>query len=746
MIHKFNYENDTRVSVPIGIPAANVQIYILDKDLNPVYPNSTGEIYISGDGVARGYLNMQDLTMERFIENPFLHGKRMYKTGDLARFISWDKIEYIGRADKQIKIRGYRIETGEIEKYLLNHEAVKDAIVIDIEDKNNGKYLCAYFVKKSEISISELNNYLLQHLPNYMVPLYYIELQNIPLTINGKVNRELLPKPNDEEIDISEVITFRNEKEKSLSNAICDILRVEKVSVKQNFFQLGGDSIKAIQISSRLREQGLKLKVKDILANPIIENMALYVEESKEQMISQEHCDGYINPTPIVSWFLSQGLSNPNYYNQSILLEIRQEFESSSLEIVLNELINHHDSLRINFSSKIGQLFYNGEHLKKRYTIQQYDLRDLPYTMQTDKMNEIAEILKASIDIECGILIKACLFILGRNDKKLLITAHHLIVDGISWRIIVNDINSILKQIVNEQKIVLPLKTDSYMKWAIALEQYSKKVSDEEKKYWTNVLNKTFTFPTDFDLGEHTIENCCTVTKQLSEEVTMCLLTNANSSYGTEPRDLLIASLVRTIKETTGTAEIVIELEGHGREDIFEGIDISRTVGWFTNLYPFYINFELDNISDQIKLVKEELRKIPNKGIGFGVLKYLSKSLCDNNDRYVRFNYLGDFTNESDYDYVRLLNEQIGSESSKENKLTCLLDINCFLVENKINVQLTYSKNNFIASTMEAFLDNLLNNIKMVINHCCNREKIEFTPSDFDVADLSMEDLKNLFG
>jgi len=176
MIHKYDYENDVKISVPIGVPADNVQIYILDRNLNPVPTGAVGEIYISGHGVARGYLNRPVLSREKFIENPFISGKRMYKTGDLARFLSNGKIEYVGRADQQVNIRGYRIELGEIEKYLLGHEAVKDAVVIDIEDKNSGKYLCAYIIKKAEVTAHELKDYLKRNLPDFMVPLYFIEM------------------------------------------------------------------------------------------------------------------------------------------------------------------------------------------------------------------------------------------------------------------------------------------------------------------------------------------------------------------------------------------------------------------------------------------------------------------------------------------------------------------------------------------------------------------------------------------
>lgn len=742
MIHKYNYENDTRISVPIGVPADNVQIFIFDKNLNPVPANMVGEMYISGDGVARGYLNKPELTMESFIDNPFIKGKRMYKTGDLARFLSDGKIEYVGRADQQVKIRGYRIELAEIEKCLLGHEAIKDTLVIDREDKSNGKYLCAYIVKKGEVSAHELKDFLVRYLPDYMIPVHFIELDEIPLTINGKVNRELLPKP---EVKNEEFIAYRNEKEKYLINAVCDVLGLERVSVRQNFYHLGGDSIKAIQIASKLNDKGFKIKVKDILSNPIIEEMALCIEQSKGLAINQDPCEGSIGPTPIVSWFFSQNFANPNHYNQSVLLELKHDVETKKLEIILNELIRHHDSLRINYNSQTGELFYNYEHLDKYYNIQEHDLANLLLAEQVDRMTLIADDLKSSFNMENGILIKACIFNLGQNAKRLLITAHHLVVDGVSWRIILEDINAMVKQINNGQRITPAPKTHSYQEWAKVLENYCKKETDEEGNYWKQILSKDFSFPTDHDLGEDTVDSSATITVQMSEDLTERLMVKANMAYNTEPKDLLITSLLRTIKWFTGSEDIIIELEGHGRENITESIDISRTVGWFTSLYPFYIRLGREDLSYQIKEVKEEIRKIPNKGVGFGILKYISTAFNENIKKYVRFNFLGDFTTGNENNSVNLLNEQLGCDYGKGNNLTYIIEINCFIVSGKLNVLLTYSRNKFSENTMQIFVNSYINDLKTIINHCCDKEAVEFTPSDFDTVDISLEELESLF-
>lgn len=745
MIHKYDYKNDTQVSVPIGMPADNVQIYILDRNLNPVSLNTVGEIYISGDGVARGYLNRLELTYEKFIDNPFINGKRMYKTGDLARFIGDSKIEYIGRIDQQVKIRGYRIELGEIEKNIINHEAIKNAVVVDLEDKNKNKYLCAYIVKKTEVSDHDLKSFLLRYIPDYMIPLYFIEIEEIPLTVNGKVDRALLPKSGLKSIDNIDLISYRNEKEEILVNAISESLSIERVGVNQNFYRLGGDSIKAIQIASKLGEKGFKIKVKEILSHPIIEEMALCVECNKGLKISQDICEGSIKHAPIVSWFFSRNFANRNYYNQSVLFELKQYTATEKLEIILNELIRHHDSLRANYNPKTSELYYNNEHLNRHYSIQEHDLTDLTYSMQIDRMTFIAETLKASFDIENSILIKACAFNLGQFGRKLLITAHHLVIDGISWRIILDDINIMLKQINNRQQIDLPAKTHSFQKWVYMLEDYGRRELGEEKKYWESILSKNFSFPIDYDLGPDTINNSNTLSVQISKDDTECLMSKANFPYGTETKDLLITALLRTIKQFTGNEDIIIELEGHGREDMFEDLDISRTVGWFTNLYPFYIGFKSNDYSFQIKEVKEEIRKIPNKGIGFGILKYLLKDLYSNSQKNIRFNYLGEFTTESSNNAVDLLSDQFGKDIGSENELTCSIDINCFIANSKLSILLTYSRNKFSENTMREFINNFSNDLKTIISYCCDKKSVEYTPSDFDTVDLTQEELESFF-
>ena len=745
MIHEFNVVRDKRASVPIGVPVHNVQIYILDKNFNPVPVGVAGEIYISGDGVARGYHNRPELTDQRFIANPFIPDTCMFKTGDLGRFIDENTIEYCGRVDSQVKIRGYRIELGEIEKNLLDHPCINEAVVIDREDDNQDKFLCAYIVKKSDISIHELRDFLLQTLPNYMVPLFFVELTSIPLTISGKVNRELLPAPEKNRVNAKVPGEYKTDNEEKLVKAIMQVLQVESISSDDNFLHMGGDSIKAIQISSRLKEHGLKIKVKDILSHPRIGEMVLCIQKDLDILNNQEQATGNFKPTPIICWFFRQNFPESGYYTQSVLLELKQDIDIKKMNSVLGAIINHHDSLRINWNSDTGEFYYNNCYKKSTDILVVCNLSSYSYPEQLTEMQQKGEELKAAFLLESGLLFKACLFILGCSGARLLLAAHHIVIDAVSWRIILEDIYRLYTSGAGENNQKLPLKTDSFRNWCLALDDVADNMTDNEKEYWQTAAGTECSLRTDYDLGDDTISVCHTARMQLPQNETEHLLTVANKAYNTKAEDLLITSLAVTLRNFTEKDEIVIELEGHGRQVELNGINISRTVGWFTAMYPVVFNIESNDLQKQITSVKETLRKIPGNGIGFGVGRYTGKCLRDTMYRLVRFNFLGSFDEFDDNDLFRISDEESGSDISGKNHLTCLLDINAFVKGKCLEISLTYSRNKFKDTVMKDFLLRWQTNLKDIIRHCASRQQTEFTPSDFDTLDLSQDELDLLF-
>lgn len=747
MTYKYNCSSDVRASVPIGVPAHNVQIYILDETLEPVPVGCTGELYISGDGVARGYRNRSDLTSECFIDNPFIKGRRMYKTGDVARFIDRDLIEYIGRADRQVKIRGYRIELGEIERVLFSSGLVKDAIVKECEENDGSKFLCAYIVAKGTVASKDLRHYLSDYLPEYMIPQHFVFIDKVPLTANGKVNMSLLQDPKRKEARQPASTSYNSELERILIDVMSEVLSIKAIQSKDNFFQFGGDSIKAIGISAKLHEKGLKIRVKDILANPVISQMALYIQHDSDSAAPEQGiCSGYIKPTPITSWFFSQSFKNINHYNQSVLLKLNFDIAVEKLELILDKLVEDHDSLRINYHVNLGELYYNNEHLKKRTKIEVHDLSGHPCSKRNFYIAEIGEKIKSSLSIEDGLLFKACLFDAGQSEKKLLLTAHHLVIDGVSWRIILEDFYSMLIQSSKGQTLDLPQKTHSYQKWALAIEEYSKSEAFlKEQTYWENINSLDFAFNADFNSSENAVEDRCSIECSLTEEETGMLLTKANYPYNTQPKDLLIISLALAMADFSDRNNVVLEIEGHGREDIFDNVNITRTVGWLTSIYPASINVQGSELSKNIKAIKEQLANVPHKGLGYGILKYISKCIRPDRQSGVRFNYLGDFNSFSKNEIFELLIENTGGDLGYQNNMTCLMDINEMIINSKLNISITYDKKKFKEESMISFKNIYLNYIRQVLIHCCNKEERESTPSDINTVNLSQEEIDYIF-
>lgn len=753
MIHKYECKDDEEDSVPIGIPAENTQIYILDRNLNPVPRGVCGEMYISGDGLARGYLNIGQLTDERFIDNPFIKGQKMYKTGDSAKFNRENQIIYIGRYDNQVKIRGNRIELAEIEKILLKHKIITKAVVIDRENERNGyKYLCAYVVTKSDVEqfdCDDIKEYVRKHLPGYMVPAFFIKMDKIPLTINGKIDKAKLPVPNFEGNSKNDTVTYTTTTEEILIETIKDVLNIDKINMNDHFYQIGGDSISAIQISSKLNQRGYILKTQDIITNPTIQDMSAFIKFKEKVHIDQSICKGYVATTPITAWFFHQNFKNINHYNQSIILELKQAIKANTLEKTFNVLIKYHDTLRLNYDKNMGKMFYNNTNLELNHKIDVHDLSDLSEEQQNEKIKQVSAKIKSSFDIEKDLLMKVCYFELGDGRGKILITAHHLIIDGISWRILIQDIYIILKQIESGQDIRLPDKTHSYQKWAENVNDYRKRISLLNKQYWETFEAIQDRYQVKTIDRKKNYQERIILTGKLGHENTDRLLTSANKPYSTKTEELLIIALAQTVKELTMEKNIIIELESHGREDVFDDLDITRSIGWFTSIYPLRLSINDNEINNQIKSLKEQIRRVPLNGFDYGVLKYIGygKEAFFKKDIHseIRFNYLGNFSTSLENEFFTTEIKLWEDDIAKCNVSQEVLNIICYIVNNQLFISAGYPNDNFKGIFLEDILNRYKDNLENLLEYCCNKEKLEFTPSDFDITDISQEELDSLF-
>jgi len=552
-------------SIPIGKPISNYQAYILNADNKPLPIGVVGELFIGGDGVARGYLNRPELTTDKFVVNPFVKGERMYRTGDQARWLSDGNIEFLGRIDHQIKIRGFRIELGEIENRLLELEAVKEAAVIAKEDKARGKYLCAYVVTYDEIPLDDLRRRLSKVLPDYMIPSYFVGLGEMPLTSNGKVDRKALPEPKSEvEKDYVEP---KNDKEKILAKVFEEILSVGKVGAKDDFFTLGGDSIKSIRIISKLREAGYELSVQDLMKIGIVDLISKKIRKREEKIsYEQEEVAGGLPLTPIQRYFFTSDLIKPNHFNQSIMLKASERMSRSAILTVLDAIVKHHDILRAVYRDGKQEILRSDKSIGYEMSVYDYRENKLSEIELAKKIEDKNNELQASIDIESGPLMKVGLFKTAVADH-LMICIHHLVVDGVSWRIFIEDLEIGYKQYLAATKIKFPEKTASFKIWSESLNDYSK--SDElkqEMRYWRQIaegmLEGSLQIAT---VGERGVDQ---ISDTLSDEVTSKLLYQSGKAFGTEINDILLSSLGIAIQALTGQKKVTVSLEGHGREPI----------------------------------------------------------------------------------------------------------------------------------------------------------------------------------
>ncbi|KUP39086.1 non-ribosomal peptide synthetase [Bacillus halotolerans] len=743
MIHSFDQQNDRRESVPIGAPADNMNIYVLDKSMKPVPIGVPGEIYISGDGIAREYLNRPELTAERFLRNPFVQEAKMYRTGDLARRLADGNIEYLGRIDHQVKIRGYRIEIGEVETALFQIPPIQEALVI-AQETNGETTLCAYFTALHSLTAGEIREHLSRQLPAYMIPAYFIQLTAMPLTSNGKIDRQALPAPTGN-LTGNTYTAPRTELEKILAGVWESVLGAERVGINDHFFELGGDSIKSIQVTSSLYQSGYKLDIKHLFKHPTISGVVPFIEPVT-QIAEQGEIKGPTLLTPIQHWFFAQQYPDPHHYNQSVMLYFKEGLDESKLRGVMKKIAEHHDALRMVYVPTD-----HGYEARNR-GIDEGDLFSLEVFSLLEEINpaqtieSISNDIQQSIHLAEGPLMKLGLFQCQDGDH-LLIAIHHLVVDGVSWRILLEDITLAYEQLKNGEAITLPKKTDSYLLWAERLKRYAESADFEaENQYWFGQLHiPQHKLPKDNEQESGIAEDREIIIVQWTEAETECLLKKSNRAYTTDINDLLLTGLCTAVHRWTGHEEILVHLEGHGRESIFQDLDISRTVGWFTSQYPVSLQIQADqDISQRIRTVKEQLRQIPQKGIGYGLIKYLSdhpKASDLTVHPEISFNYLGQFDQDFENGGIEVSPYSGGKIASDRHPIAYTLDINGMISDGRLSLAISYSGKQYRRETMETCAAFLKNSLKEVIDHCTAQKQIQLTPSDISLKDITIAEL-----
>ena len=733
------------VSIPIGRPLENRTAYIVDEAGQLVPVGVPGEIFLGGAGLARGYLNQPALTAEKFLANPFGESPfriaspfgenplskgragRIYKTGDLGRWLSDGNIEYLGRKDDQVKLRGYRIELGEIENVLMQSELVRHAVVLAPANQAGHKNLAAYIVANADFDKAAITAYLHNKLPAYMIPAIWIPLEKIPLTPNGKVDKKALPEPDGSIAARNEYIAPANEIEGQLAEIWQELLGIERVGRNDNFFEIGGDSILTIQVMSRARRLGYDLKPKDLFMHQTIANLALAITQHSSTAVSGEQgvLTGTAGLLPIQQWYLENAWKTVSHFNQSVLLKIDKSISPDLLANVLEQLVSQHDALRFKyFKNSDGE--WTQEYGTYASGLISEDLRDISPDQLGTAITQKAEIYQRSLDIGNGDLTRMVWMHTpeAEEQNRLLIIIHHLAVDGVSWRILIENVEFLIAAFQSNQTLDLGIKTTSYRQWYEALKHYGQnQFVLSQVSYWETVLNSYRPLTTYNDGAEKgTIARISGAGMTLETTQTTRLIKEAPKTYNTEINDILLCALSMALSSWGKTDKVTIGLEGHGREDIANDADTSRTVGWFTNLYPVLIEMNLDDeAGSTIKSVKKQLRSIPDKGLGFGVLKYINKenSLSPKAQFNIVFNYLGQLDSVVQKGKrLKGARESAGQSISNEHLLSEHLTVTGSVKGGRLTMTFRYNTAKYTKESIAELIKNYQSNLELLIDHC----------------------------
>ncbi|WP_345599935.1 amino acid adenylation domain-containing protein [Thermocatellispora tengchongensis] len=572
--------------VPIGTPRQGMRVYVLDRGLRPLPPGRTGELYVAGEAVATGYAGAPAATAERFVADPYgPPGARMYRTGDLARWRQDGVLEFAGRADDQVKVNGFRIEPGEVEAVLSAQDGVADAVVVAVPVPPGGKRLAGYLVPEpgTALDLEAVRERAAALLPAYMVPATLVELPGLPLTRHGKVDKAALPVPD--AAGPAGGGEPRTPLERTLCGLFAEVLGVERVGVEDGFFALGGDSIMSIQLVSRARRAGLVFTPRDVFERQTVAALAGVCREAAEPAAGAGRDAGReagpVELTPIMHFACERGPITGFY--QALTLDIPQEVTQEALTGAVQALLDRHDALRMRLSLD-----------RRAEILERVDARLLVRRGPAADPAAVA----AGLSPHDGVMAQV-----EWTPGRVLVAIHHLAVDGVSWRILAEDLRDAL---AGREPAPVPV---SFRRWARELRERAERARGE-LPYWLELLAEP-----EPPLGARALDPARD-TVATARRLTLTVPAPDPAAFHARPDDLLLAALATALRRRRGLRRVLVDVEGHGRD--LEELDTSRTVGWFTKMYPV----RLDTAED-VRQVKERLRAVPGQGLGYGLLRYL---------------------------------------------------------------------------------------------------------------------------
>ena len=746
---------------PIGRPLANVRAYVLDRALRPVPPGATGELYLAGPGLARGYLGRPGLTAERFTACPFTaDGTRMYRTGDLARWTAGGQLVFAGRADQQVKLRGFRIEPAGIEHALTAHPSVRAAAVLVREDRAGDRRLVAYAVPATAAGCdpAELRGHLAAILPAYEVPAVVVPIDALPLTRNGKLDRAALPAP-----DYGRDSTHRaprTDREALICRVFAEVLHLSEAGADDGFFSLGGDSILSIDLVARLRRAGLELSVRDVFEHQTVAALARVATDRTVTVADTEPGTGDLPLTPIMSRFASRA-TPATRYTQSQVVRVPGTVTAESLAAALAALVAHHDALRIRLTGDDGQWSLTVPEPQPDTTglLRRVDVGAADDGAYAAALRAEGDAARDRIDARDGRMLQAVWFDRGPDRSgRLLIVIHHLAVDGVSWRILLPDLIAAHLAVEAGREITLEPVRTSLRRWARGLhEEAAGPVREAEADWWRRTLGRPATAPGSRDVtAADTYGTARKLTLSLPPEATDPVLTRVPAAYRAGAGDVLLAALALAL----GGGPVLVDVEGHGRDDrLVEGADLSRTAGWFTAIHPLRLDTGPDGPAEAwsggeatgrlLKHVKELVRAVPGNGLGHGLLRWLNPrtgpELAALPQPRIVFNYLGRFSVPEATDWVMEAGVDTGADQDPNLPLGHVLALNAAVRDSDAGPELTavwtWAPGAITEAEVADVAHGFFRALRTLVDHVHRPDAGGLTPSDVVLSAIEQDEI-----
>ncbi|PHV12097.1 non-ribosomal peptide synthetase [Chitinimonas sp. BJB300] len=694
-------------ALPIGKAYGSSRLYVLDTQGELTPTGVIGELYIGGGNVGIGYINRPDLTETRFLPDPFVNTPtaRMYRTGDLVRWRDDGVLEFLGRADRQVKIRGFRIELGEIEAYLGTHPAIAE-VAVDARETPSGLRLVAYIVPEASVEALDtagMQNFLLAWLPKHMVPTALVCLDALPQTRNGKLDRNALPAPHYDAETTSHTPPTGMQSQ-ALAAIWQTVLQHDQVAMEDNFYELGGDSIMAMQVSMRLARQGWALRPQDMLKYPTLQAQSQLMQRQTANIVRRTD-NAPLPVTPIQAWFFSLALANPHHWNQAVRLAVKPD-ALPQLDRAIAALEAAHDALRLRFFQT-----NHGWQLMVA-TVTASPLRRL-HAVDEPAALALIDTAQRSLNLTTG-PVWCALLIEGPHDDcpHLVLIAHHLVVDGVSWRVLMEDL---ALAITGEP---IPPAALGFADWASYLAA--------QPAASPPAASVTVLPPIARPNGSNLESETCVVSRVLSANATAALLGPANHAYRTEPTELLLTGLMLGLQRAIGQPSLTVALERHGRDT--EDADLSGTVGWFTAIVPVQLELATaPSLETAVLTLKQLIRSAP---------RVMSQTTGES--PAVAFNYLGRFDNiVAAGGPFRPVTAGCGDSTDPAGKRPYPLEIVAVVDDNTLRIDFRYSEGQLKSVTVNAWAEASWHALHELLNHLAEPGLAGRAPCDFPLAGIT---------